>query len=100
MLNPDQIEKASTNSDVEIIINEERSWESFANDTVPAYETQGYSFATVSCESFHDDIHSLIGTGGDDQESLPKKLRSKSEGHMGSPSFAAVSIHLILYSCS
>ena len=89
MLNPDQIQKAVEDSTVEIKINEERSWESFANDKVLSYKiesgTHKYSFATVSCESFHDGIHVLIGTGSD----------PRMKGHMGNPSYAAVSLPLI-----
>ena len=101
-LNPDQTQEATRDHTVTISINEERSWESFANDRVAVFETKGYTFATVSCESFHDGIHLLIGTGKDhkDQSLLPEELRSSSTGHMGNPNYAAVSVYLIISRCS
>lgn len=87
MLNPDEIEKAENNSTVEIKINEERPWESFANHNVKAYQKGRYKFATVSLESFHDGIHDLIGTG--------HGVRSSFTGHMGDPRYAAVSVQSI-----
>ena len=103
MLNPDQTQTSEKGGrSLEIKINEERSWNSFANDQVQTYETRGFSFATVSCESFHNGIHLLIGTGQKpNMESLlPEELQSSSTGHMGSPYFAAVSAHLIASICN
>ena len=102
MLNPDQIEKALYHPTVEIKINEERSWTSFANDSVLRYRSGGYSFATVSCESFHDGIHVLIGTGQDKKGKslLPEELQTISTGHMGDANYAAVSEQLISSRCS
>ena len=80
MLNPDQKQKAWKDGKIEISINEQRSWASFANSTAPPEEIENHTYATVSCESFHDGIHGMIGTG------------RGYLGHMGNPSFAAVSI--------
>ena len=94
MLNPDEKQKALKNEKIEILINKERSWRSFANDSYPADEIEGYSFATVSLESFHDGIHVLLGTGinFEDDDLLPEIPRSGFTGHMGNPRFAAVRI--------
>ena len=104
MLNPDQKEKAKGNPNLQIFVNEKRSWSSFANDHYQTDSIEGYSYATVSLESFHDGIHVLLGTGTkvdwdprsgkilfERQGHLPKELRSNFQGHMGDPRFAAVS---------
>ena len=88
LLNPDQKQQALHNEKVEILINEERSWESFANDKVYGENIKGNYFETVSLESFHDMIHVLLGTGGG--HIAPN--RSGFKGHMGNPRYAAVSI--------
>ena len=94
MLNPEEKQKALHNEKVEKLINEERSWETFANDPVPGQEIKGNYLATVSLESFHNGILVLLGTGRNDkkQSLLPRELQSCFHGHMGHPSFAAVSI--------
>lgn len=94
MLNPDEKQKAHNNEKVEILINEERSWETFANDQFREDKIKGNYFATVSLESFHNGIHLLLGTGRNlrNQSHLPPELQSGFQGHMGHPSFAAVSI--------
>ena len=99
MLNPDEIKTADNDSTMKIKINQERTWDTFANHTVKTYQknenSKEYSFATVSCESFHDGIHVLIGTG-----KPPPGLESKFTGHMGDTGYAAVSGQLILSRCS
>ena len=54
MLNPDEkgtsLDKGK--QQVTILINQERSWETFANDTVFNDTIRGNKFATVSLESF------------------------------------------------
>ena len=98
MLNPDEKQKARNNEKVEVLINKERSWESFANDRVHEYAIKENVFATVSLESFHNGIHILLGTGMNlkGQSLLPRQLQSAFNGHMGDPRFAAVSI-LVLH---
>jgi hypothetical protein len=86
MLNPDEKSKPLGNTgNLEILINEERSWNSFANDRNWSDNIDGHTYSTVSLESFHDGIHTLLGTA-----SGPGDRNFK--GHMGNPAFAAVSI--------
>ena len=95
MLNPDEKQKArgSGNEKIEILINKERSWHSFANDRATEDVINGNSFATVSLESFHNGIHVLLGTGRNLKGDLvPEISRSGFQGHMGNPKFAAESI--------
>jgi hypothetical protein len=89
MLNPDEKAKSLDSSKIEILINEERSWESFANDRVGVDSIRGHTYSTVSLESFHDGIHVLLGTG---QGHLDPQMKAGYTGHMGDPRFAAVSI--------
>ena len=91
MLLPDQKAKSLDKADVSILINEERPWESFANNSVKVLnpkdgrQTEGvwidrHPYATVSLESFHDGIHVLLGTSRGNYQ----------EGQMGNPALAAV----------
>ena len=79
MLSPDAKKQSLDSDRVEILINEERSWESFANDEIESEAIRGHDFATVSLESWHDGLHVLVGTGQDQYR-----------GQMGNPAFAAV----------
>ncbi|OCL06437.1 hypothetical protein AOQ84DRAFT_355469 [Glonium stellatum] len=76
MLNPDEKAK-SVGRSMEILINEERSWESFANHSVGKRDIRGHTYSTVFLESFHDDIHLMLGTG------------NTYAGHTGNPRCAA-----------
>ena len=55
--------------------NRIRSWDAFANHFSP--KTGAYQESAISLESWHDDIHGLVGSG-------------RYRGHMGDPSIAAV----------
>ena len=81
MLSPDQKGKSLDQEKVEIMINEERSWESFANDSESTDPIRGHIYATISVESWHNSLHGMIGTGKDG-----------CTGHMGYPAYAAVSM--------
>ncbi len=81
MLSPDQKGKSLDQENVEIMINEERSWESFANDRKLTDTIRAHKYATVSLESWHDSLHIMVGTGKDGYT-----------GHMGDPAYAAVSV--------
>ena len=61
-------------------INDDRSWNNFANHDEFWHQKGTKTYATVSLESFHDTVHGLIGTGN-----------SGKKGHMGNPRFAGVS---------
>ena len=65
-------------------INDERSWDTFANHNIRSHQGSTKEYATVSLESFHDGIHGLIGTGNDNMK-----------GHMGDPRWAGVGVALI-----
>ena len=94
MLNPDQKQRADKNEKVEILINEERSWHSFANDRDSSEVIRGNKFATVSLESFHNGIHVMLGTGKNNWGETPE-IQSRFRGHMGAPGFAAVKISML-----
>ena len=81
MLNPDQKGGSLDHEKIEIMVNEERSWESFANDRNLTDTIRDHKYATVSLESWHDNLHVMIGTGKDG-----------CAGHMGNPAYAAVSM--------
>lgn len=88
MLNPDLKQSSPDDPNkVEILVNQERSWNSFANDTISSDPIKGYSYATVSVESFHDRIHNLLGTGAG-------LIQGQGySGAIGNPRTAAVSVH-------
>lgn len=90
MLNPDEKGQSLDKDKITVLVNEERSWESFANDRVISSEIRGHNYSTVSLESFHDGIHVLLGTGRD-----PTGKTNGYTGHMGNPAFAAVSMDSI-----
>lgn len=82
MLNPDE---SSVNSQgVKVMVNEERSWNSFANMNVPDAIIGGESFATVSVESWHNGVHNLIGTGN-----IGGAANNEFTGQMADPAYAA-----------
>ena len=56
--------------------NKTRSWDAFANHYINQ-NPQAYQESAISLESWHDDVHVLVGTG-------------RYNGHMGDPSIAAV----------
>lgn len=97
MLNPDSVSpKFSGSRAPKVIINEVRSWSSFANHSGSPETFNGAVYPTVSVESFHDGIHTLLGiaTWGDDLGNdlvNRQKLSLTKEGHMGNPRVAAVS---------
>jgi hypothetical protein len=94
MLNPDHVGERidKVTEDVGVLINEVRSWESFANDEVDEEVIGGHAYSTVSLESFHDDIHVLLGTSTIAEEKFRDSEGRDLAGHMGNPMFAAVSI--------
>jgi hypothetical protein len=79
-LHPDYKHK-DIRGQAEILVNEERSWESFANHDVQYDRIRGRVYATKSLESFHDTIHGIVGGGAFGMG-----------GQMGNPAFAAVSL--------
>lgn len=60
--------------------NRARTWEAFANHFVNKVNSaQGFQPPSVSLESWHDQIHGLVGSG-------------RSAGHMNDPAVASVSL--------
>ena len=57
--------------------NTKRSWSAFATHTINNNPKVYQYDSSISLETWHDDIHNLVGTGS-------------SPGHMGDPSIAAV----------
>ena len=97
MLNPDEKGESLDKDKITVLVNQERSWDSFANDRVLSSEIRGHNYSTVSLESFHDGIHVLLGTGRDPtgKSLLGSQPTNGYTGHMGNPAFAAVSIDSI-----
>ena len=63
--------------------NKLRSWDAFATHNVNGDPGVYQNDTSISLESWHDDIHVLVGTGN-------------SSGHMGDPAIAAVRpLHLL-----
>ena len=58
MLNPDIEGSDNSTRENDKNRNEVRTWESFSNHTKANWD------AVVSIESWHDDIHVLVGSGG------------------------------------
>lgn len=76
MLNPEE-ELDVSGTGAKIKVNEWRPWNYFANHTRVPEDTAWKIRAIRSIESWHDNIHNLIGTG------------KNYTGHMGDPSIAA-----------
>ena len=65
-------------------IDDERDWNEFANHFVGTFDNKLTPYTNVSIESWHDQIHGLIGFGHDGKE-----------GDMGNPRYAGVSQKLV-----